>query len=716
MRGLNVVLTVALSIVSVFTSKAEDEMFKEALKDWKRKIERDTKQALGSEYHNGCIFPNGMEYGSLVGESGYLLEHIAKYKKQKYGHYSRRDRPLPRTNHKLEPDAPFLHPIPNTCPWPEYNCDPNSFYRSFSGACNNLRYPIIGRSFTPLRRFLPSDFGDSISSLRTGKNNKPLPSARLVSLTIHQQSNDTKHNKFLTCAIMNYGQFLDHDLSFTATAKITVGEKKINPDCGESFCETVLEECEPITIPNDDPIFKPSRCLKFIRSQESPNLACSIGPREHVNQLSSYIDASNVYGSTKQQADALRNFDDDGTLRSTPTTGHHHLPIGNLDKSCKSFNNDKEMCFDAGDVRANEQVLLISHHTLFMRHHNYLAKGLKYVNPSWSGEKVFQEARKIMGAIMQIVAYDEYLPAILGKDHMAKYELNLAPAKEYYYGYTSKVDPSIRTEFSTAAFRFGHAQIPNHLTINNTNIEYSRLFFQPTKSVHLGQGNLLKASIENDLKNADRVFSKIISSHMFTANPPFGTGTDLPSLNIQRGRDHGIPGYNEYRDFCGLSRAYSFNGLVDIPPSIRTKFSQIYDHVDDIDLFAGAMSEVLVEGSQVGPTFQCIIGRQFKMLRKGDRFWHENPGQFTMPQLTALRKVKLSSILCANTNIVEIQPEVFKKPIRQVFPDIQELIDYVMSEGKELSEYKLLWDLNYNAVVDCNIIPAFDFTPWADGA
>ena len=53
-------------------------------------------------------------------------------------------------------------------------------------------------------------------------------------------------------------------------------------------------------------------------------------------------------------------------------------------------------------------------------------------------------------------------------------------------------------------------------------------------------------------------------------------------------------------------------------------------HVKDIDLFVGGISERSMEGGIVGPTFGCLIARQFRLLRNGDRFWFEgSEGGFT---------------------------------------------------------------------------------------
>ncbi|KAL1779886.1 lactoperoxidase isoform X2 [Sigmodon hispidus] len=106
----------------------------------------------------------------------------------------------------------------------------------------------------------------------------------------------------------------------------------------------------------------------------------------------------------------------------------------------------------SGDSRASEQILLATSHTLFVREHNRLARALHRLNPHWDGEKLYQEARKIMGAFIQIITYRDYLPILLGNE-MQKW---IPP----YQGYRETVDPRISNVF-TFAFRFGHLEIPS---------------------------------------------------------------------------------------------------------------------------------------------------------------------------------------------------------------------------------------------------------------
>ena len=164
----------------------------------------------------------------------------------------------------------------------------------------------------------------------------------------------------------------------------------------------------------------------------------------------------------------------------------------------------------------------------------------------------------------------------------------------------------------------------------------------------------------------DNILTEELTNHLFQAkNHSFGM--DLVALNIQRGRDHGLPGYNAFRELCGLKRVQSFDYFADyIPEKIVERFKLIYDSVDDVDLFIGGISEVPVHGALAGPTFQCLVGDQFKRLQHGDRFYYDNsasPGKFTEEQLVEIRKSNLARVHCDNGDALKLmQPLAFRKP------------------------------------------------------
>ena len=139
-----------------------------------------------------------------------------------------------------------------------------------------------------------------------------------------------------------------------------------------------------------------------------------------------------------------------------------------------------------------------------------------------------------------------------------------------------------------------------------------------------------------------------------------GIGLDLAAQIIQHGRDHGIPGYVKWRDFCGLPQVQTFEQLSDVMAAATiAALKSTYRNVGDIDLFTGGLAETPNKGAVVGPTLGCLIGRQFHYLRRGDRYWFENelpPSSFT----------KGSSVSCQthskHLNILKLNRSITRHP------------------------------------------------------
>ena len=167
---------------------------------------------------------------------------------------------------------------------------------------------------------------------------------------------------------------------------------------------------------------------------------------------------------------------------------------------------------------------------------------------------------------------------------------------------------------------------------------------------------------------------------------PF-TIIDLPATNIARARDHGIPGYLQFREVCGLPTASRFEDLPDIPLSQRFVLRNVYSDVRDIDLFPGALSEEPATGSRMGPTLTCLITRQFNASRRADRFWYERRHEFgfTLPQLDSIRTVTLAKVICQNMkNIVFVPPEAFQVSRLALNCDAIPSLDLALFQGNIL--------------------------------
>jgi len=550
-------------------------------------------------------------------------------------------------------------------------CTPKK-YRSIDGSCNNHLYPRWGKAFSPYNRVLNPNYGDGINSPRLSKSKEALPNVREISVRMNRYIEPPASK--LTLITMQFGQFIDHDFASAAPTRTQDGsaisccraEILANPT------ELKHPACFEIPISKKDPFFSQHNvtCMNFVRSIATPRSDCKLAPREQLNQPTAFIDGSQIYGSTTDTMKSLRAFEG-GRLLSrlsnkveilpAQTNGTCNVPGGNFDK-----------CFVAGDPRVNENIDLAVVQTIFLREHNRIAKELFKLNPYWKDEKLYQETRAIVAAEIQHILYTEFLPAILSRQTLIQFGLLPSEVGSLNRGYDPKTNPMLFNGFATAAYRW-HSSIQGKLQIVNSQDEVigevplSATFNNPTlmNQPTMFDG-LLYGMTKQPMQKIDEFFTKEVTDKLFRPwNSTFGL--DIYSLNVQRGRDHGLKGYTSWLKQCGLPKVKSFKHLEQlIPKRLVNMLRDLYDSVHDIDLYVAGILEKHLPNSELGPLFSCLVAEQFRRLKYGDRFFYENYGQinsFSKEQLAEIKKVSIARLFCDNGNdIKKMQPHAFIVP------------------------------------------------------
>ncbi|XP_066935131.1 myeloperoxidase-like [Clytia hemisphaerica] len=431
---------------------------------------------------------------------------------------------------------------------------------------------------------------------------------------------------------MTFGQFIDHDI--TGTDKAPTGGCDVTCKGATGGIEHQYP-CNPIY--KDQSSTGAKRCTKLTRTQAACR-SSSTEIREQVNFLTSFIDGSAVYGSSDKKMQFLRTNDGSGKLRTTtgdllPEDEYNNEPCNN-----EGF----EGCFATGDKRGSENPALAGLHTLWVREHNRIATELKELNKYWSGSKIFWTTRKIVAAEMQNILLNEWLPMLFDTNDID--------------GYDTDVDPSISNVFAHSVFRFGHTLVPDKFPLydNNFNPYAAKPILTLREGFHHinpiknhGIEPIMYGLIGNESETFDTKFAQAISRHLFI---PLGEGglADLTAINIHRGRDHGLPPYNEWRQFCGFSKLKDWDDLNgDMESETIKNLKKVYTSVEEIDIFVGGIGEKPVHEKVIGKTFGCIMKKQFKDLFKGDRYFYTNY-VFDYPQTTSIGKVTMRQVLCDN--------------------------------------------------------------------
>jgi hypothetical protein len=601
----------------------------------------------------------------------------------------------------------------------------SSSSRAMDGRGNNAGNPSWGEAGTQYIRVAPANYADGVAKPVSG------PNTRYISNRIF---NDRAQNLFSENNVSQWGfvwgQFMDH----------TFG---LRQEVGGEDASIAFNARDPL-----EEFTNTLGVIPFTRTPAAPGTGVT-SVRQQINTVSSYIDGSSVYGDAPARLEWLREGPYDGTLSDNGgrlLLDHGYLPRRDARGDAATAPEMALMgrlaatpsrAMVAGDTRANENIALTATHTLFAREHNRIVDALPR---RLSEETKFQIARRIVGAEQQYITYNEFLPAL---------GVELSP----YQGYKANVDATLSNEFAVVGYR-AHSMIHGQLepiapagtyspaqvgdfeqegiAVEDDAEEGASVVVVPL-NVAFGNPDLLPAvglgpvlrgiGSEPQYKN-DELIDNQLRSTLFeipvSGNPTCLDGPTLPAcfkgvvdlgaIDVERGRDHGMPLYNALRAAYGLAPNPSFTSItgeatdrfpagngrvnrtdpIDDPDSLdfvkvfdadgkrlplgteegavlgirRTtlaaRLKAIYGNVAKLDAFVGMVSERHIAGTEFGELQLAIWKKQFEALRDGDRFFYAND-----PELAAVcaaygleYRYKLSQIIRMNSD-AQVADDVF---------------------------------------------------------
>jgi hypothetical protein len=516
-----------------------------------------------------------------------------------------------------------------------------NLYRTIDGTYNNLQNPEWGSAFENLL-LITNQMGYSDGISAPGGINRPNP--REISNEIFAQDFMIHDPLKLSDFTWVFGQFIDHDIGLT-------------PDG---------QEDASIAVPAGDSYFDPretgSATIAMHRNVFDQSTGTSTdNPRRHPNEITAYIDGSGVYGSDNERAAWLRSFVD-GKLK---VSSGNMLPFNTVtgefqdevDREAPEMDNPVGLIrkqFVAGDVRANENPVLLSFHTLFVREHNLVCDELKAEHPDWGDEELYLHARKIVIGKLQSIVYNEWLPAM---------GVELPP----YSGYDSRAHAQLFNAFTAAAFRVGHTLLNANLqrVMNDGSVHpegplpLRRAFFNPLAVMEDGGIDpFIKGMAVQVQQSFDQRVVNDVRNFLF--GPPGSPGLDLASININRGRERGLSDFNSIRVALGLE-PYQLFREINSDQRVSGRLLGLYRDVEEIDPWVGMLAEDKAsDGDLFGETIKQFMIVQFGLLRDGDRFFYENDPVLSQSEKELIRNTTMHDIIMRNTDIKLMQSNVFE--------------------------------------------------------
>ncbi|XP_055951598.1 peroxidase-like [Argiope bruennichi] len=514
----------------------------------------------------------------------------------------------------------------------------------------------------------------SHGDFRKSVTGEPLPEPRDLSLEIFKDHHRPTVN--VTFQFATFAEFLAIDILLSVSPSTDCcSEKNANKP-----------ECKPISVRPDDPFYSEfnKTCIDFQRTEQC---ACNTQQRAQKNGVTSAIDISQVYSPSEKRSKELRTLDGTGQLKHNDSSVGCLLPSGKGPNDLFCPKGEEPQCFMSGDPRTNHHTIATSLLTIYMREHNRIAKVLKQMNPHWGEEKLFQEARKITIAEHQCIVFKDFLPLLLSPRIVEEFNLTV-PDGAKGIRYNPNIILGMWNEFAAGSYRL-HSLVPTK--IGSLNLRFKDTYSNPflIREGHLSQ--IIKGAHQVPSEQYDRYMVTDVTDFLYE-QPGVHYGQDLASINIQRGRDHGLPPYIQIVKFCseGAIIISSFDDLYKLGLMSKDNADLLkttYLAVEDIDMWVGIQLEYHMPGAITGPSAVCINAKQFYFNQKGDRFYFdiEGPGApFTDDQRSALKQCSFARILCDDTDMSEVTKNPFLLPSKE------------------------------NSAVSCDEIPKIDLTLWKE--
>ena len=514
---------------------------------------------------------------------------------------------------------------------------PTSIY-PIDGIGHHQENPNLNSPNTDLIRLIPSVGSNETNWVARSD----LPSPREISNAIcYNPEGMVLDEDGLSDMNWLWGQFISHDIDFTLTQNGRV----------DGAAERI-----DIPIPSGDLWMDPqgigTNMIMMFRSVYNQSTGMNETPREYPNSVTGWLDGSSVYGSSEQTADWLRSGIG-GRLKVTPDPNGDLLPLADEnDESAPSMSFvgfSASERYIAGDSRANEHVGLTAIHILFVREHNRIAGLLESQHPEWTDEDIYQAARKYVTALLQQITYQEYLPS-----------MNIHAD---YGEFDPSIDPSISNAFATLAFRMGHSQIgpltlrleENRTSIPQGSIAMEDGFWDPHSLVTDGGIDPVLRGLAFTTQEANDPGYIHALRNMLFGEPGMG-GMDMCAIDIQRGRDHGIPDYGAFRAHVGLETANNWSDVTS-NSELALRLESVYPNVNSADPLIGMYAEDhdwtqdnLTIHSTVGPTMHYVLKDQFHRLRVSDPLFYEWDPDLSQV-LEEIQNTTLTDVILRNTGI-----------------------------------------------------------------